>query len=235
MIKKILLITAVLLVSTGCAGTGGGRNPNLASPKGPIAQKETIPGKKPRIPSAQDLKASVLGSKESESDTTRLLEAIEKRIEQPNIVYEDIERGWYYGGVDEKKLGTPNTWAWVEEGKRSRWVSPNAVEETSVVQAEDLCRKTAGTYVISCLETDSEGCEYIPRNTCRCIEESKWQEGQGCIAVDEEEEFVTISQEELNRGWYTGLPNQKKLNTPKNWVWVDAGKNSRWQTPNPLN
>lgn len=42
-----------------------------------------------------------------------------------------------------------------------------------------------------------------------------------------------ISPEDLNTGWYFGFEYQKKLDTPLDWVWIDAGKSSRWSKPAP--
>ncbi|MFH0820244.1 MAG: hypothetical protein V1908_00565 [Candidatus Peregrinibacteria bacterium] len=223
----ILLAAALLMV--GCTPSiSQGEEGDPISVGKPIAQVQ-----KPRIPQSGNFKASVLGST-APDETQKLLDAIEKKIAQPNIMYEDIERGWYYGSLQEKKVGTPSTWTWVENGKSSRWMSPNAMEEETLVKADELCKKTAGTYVISCIENEAPDCEYIPTSTCRCVEGSEWDDKQGCILTDEKKGFVVISDDELKRGWYLGLPNQKKLNTPFNWVWVEAGENSRWQNPNPL-
>lgn len=40
-----------------------------------------------------------------------------------------------------------------------------------------------------------------------------------------------ITDSELDAGWYYGFEYQKKLNTPGDWVWVDAGKTSQWRKP----
>jgi hypothetical protein len=39
---------------------------------------------------------------------------------------------------------------------------------------------------------------------------------------------LPISVEELNKGWYWGDINQKKTNTPSDWVFSDAGRSSCW-------
>lgn len=49
-----------------------------------------------------------------------------------------------------------------------------------------------------------------------------------CVAP---EILAPITQEELEQGWYLGFSDQRKPETPKNWVWVGAGKNSKWQSP----
>ncbi len=98
---------------------------------------------------------------------------------------------------------------------------------------EELCGVTGGTYVSSCIEEDVEGCEYIAENECRCAEQSKWMNEQGCVVVDAEGEFIEISDEELKQGWYLGMDYEKKLNTPLNWVWVTGYGEARWQNPSP--
>ncbi len=150
----------------------------------PIPQEETSQARKPRIQDAADLKASVLDpGTRKEEETKALLQEIEKRVAQPTITYDDIKRGWYTGGVGEKKIGTPATWVWVSEGSKSRWVSPNALEKNVTVAAQELCKSTAGTYVVSCVQSEAKDCEYIPANTCRCSEGSVWKEEQGCIKI----------------------------------------------------
>lgn len=231
----ILLITVPFLV--GCGGTS--INENIADlSKADISNTEpVIQEGKPRIPSAAANESTSETTEDEAKEIDDLLKQIEEKINQPNILYEDIKRGWYYGGLDEKKYGTPETWVWIKEGNNSRWVSPNAVEETHIVKDETLCKKTAGTYVVSCVETEIESCEHIPANECRCVMGSKWHDTQGCVLTryseeTESDEYIEISRDELSQGQYTGLPNQKKLNTPLNWVWIDNGKNSRWQNPN---
>jgi len=40
-----------------------------------------------------------------------------------------------------------------------------------------------------------------------------------------------INAHDLEAGFYHGLEYQKKLNTPRDWVWVEAGRSSRWHKP----
>lgn len=40
-----------------------------------------------------------------------------------------------------------------------------------------------------------------------------------------------ISEQELAEGHYYGFEYQKKLNTPRDWVWVEAGRSSSWRRP----
>jgi len=46
------------------------------------------------------------------------------QISQPDILKEDILRGWYLGNENEKRYGTPDSWIFVEDGKQSKWMSP---------------------------------------------------------------------------------------------------------------
>lgn len=43
-----------------------------------------------------------------------------------------------------------------------------------------------------------------------------------------------ISQAELDAGWYWGFEYQKKLNTPRDWSWTEAGRSSKWHKPASL-
>jgi hypothetical protein len=40
-----------------------------------------------------------------------------------------------------------------------------------------------------------------------------------------------ITDQELEAGSYPGSEYQKKLNTPRDWVWVEAGRSSQWRRP----
>jgi hypothetical protein len=40
-----------------------------------------------------------------------------------------------------------------------------------------------------------------------------------------------ISAHDLEAGFYDGLEYQKKLDTPRDWAWLEAGKSSRWHKP----
>lgn len=223
--KKIIFPIIALLFLTACNST-------------PTAQtKPKIPSAKPTIPKLKTVADNLVNSADTAHaegpDMERLVERINKSLTKPAVTSDDIERGWYYGDEDEKKFGTPSAWIWMDERARSRWTSPNAVEISEDIENDGLCRKTAGVYVISCIEREVKHCEYVPESTCRCSFDSKWVLGQGCIKIDENEELVSIAPDELAAGWYLGLPNEKKLDTPLNWVWVEKGRDSRWQNPSP--
>lgn len=223
--KKIILIIVSLLFLTACNSSRIAR----------FEDRPKIPKPKPSIPKM--VQANLLDSTDTARaegpDMERLVERINKTLTKPSVTSDDIERGWYYGDEDEKKFGTPTAWIWVDERSRSRWTSPNAVEISEDIENDELCRKTAGVYVISCIEREVEHCEYVPESTCRCSSDSKWVLEQGCIKTDDNEDLVSIAPDELMAGWYLGLPNEKKLDTPLNWIWVEKGKDSRWQNPSP--
>lgn len=40
-----------------------------------------------------------------------------------------------------------------------------------------------------------------------------------------------ITAEELAAGWYYGFEYQKKLDTPHDWIWTEAGRSSKWSKP----
>ncbi|MBU0727729.1 hypothetical protein KKA95_03520 [Patescibacteria group bacterium] len=224
--KRFLLITASVLLLAGC----GSNNDSLTQ----------IENKKPRIPQ-YEFKASILDhdySKYDIEDMEKLLEEIDKDLTRPNITEEDIRRGWYLGDYGDRKYGTPDSWIWEDADNESRWVSPNALEEVDYFEVKQLCSSTAGTYVISCIDTEIVECEYVPETECKCVDGTKWVNKQGCILLgeeSEEESFISISQDELKRGWYQGLPSEKKLNTPSSWIWIEGGQDSRWQNPGTNN
>lgn len=45
------------------------------------------------------------------------------------------------------------------------------------------------------------------------------------------ESSYTVTQTELDRGWYWGSEDQKKPNTPASWVFTQAGRSSCWHAP----
>jgi hypothetical protein len=230
--KRFFLLIATIIILTSCSSDNGN---NLAS----ISKKPKIP----KLPTATqtNLEANLLGStklntdtKNDDTDMDGLIKRINQNLEQKNITIEDIDRGWYYGSEDEKKWGTPSAWIWVNEGENSRWISPTALEKTSDIEADTLCRNTGGYYVISCAERDLAHCEHIPKNICRCLDGTIWSDAQGCILVNSDNKFIEITPEELKQGWYSGLNSQKKLNTPSTWIWNENGKDSKWQNPGSL-
>jgi len=213
--KRFIALIIVLLTLSACGGE-------------PVSLKDTS-SKKPRIPSGKSLQASALSSTDDDVNMDRLINTINENIKQPVIIAEEIERGWYYGKKDEKKVGTPSSWGWVDEGFKSRWVSPSAMEDEDYLLVNDLCQSTGGVYAVSCVERETPDCEFISKSYCRCPDFSKWADDQGCIAVDEEGEWISVTSSELMRGWYEGAPHEKKLNTPLSWVWSGG----RWQNQRP--
>lgn len=126
--------------------------------------------KKPRIPSADELKASVLDFQKkpavNEHEVDRILAEIAKKETNEPITYDDIRRGWYSASKDQKKEGTPKAWQWIQVEQEGRWVSPEAAELLRLEKEKKECSNKGGVYRISCLESESEGCEYIPESRC---------------------------------------------------------------------
>ncbi len=158
-----------------------------------------------------------------------ILADISAQMHQPNVLKTDILRGWYLGAKSDRKYGTPDTWVFVDEGGNSKWMSPNALEEGDLIDGRQLCKETAGSYFASCLQTSDSDCEYVGESYCQCLLGSKWKDGQGCILVTQRGGYVAINNAELGKGWYFGLPSEKKLNTPSDWSWVEKGRESVWQ------
>jgi hypothetical protein len=240
--KRLFFILISIALLTACAGN------KYESFKGDMlnGQEQNETRKKPRIPARESMpqlkiaQADLLeasdnpeASNSKEIDVAELVETVNETLGQPTINAEDIERGWYFGSKGDKKTGTPDSWLFVDDGINSRWSSPGAISEIDELFKEELCYITGGSYTPSCIEEEAINCEYISKSECRCAYESKWVDEQGCIAVDDEDEFIKITDEELKQGWYSGQINQKKLNTPLNWIWVAGGNGSRWQNPSP--
>ncbi|MBN2095866.1 hypothetical protein JW752_00505 [Candidatus Peregrinibacteria bacterium] len=222
--KRFIVLIIVLLFLSACGAE-------------PISM-ENGRQKKPRIPSGKSLQANVLSTTHyTEKDTLdmdRLVDTINQNIKKPVITGEEIERGWYYGKKEEKKIGTPSSWIWTDEGFKSRWISPNVAEDEDYLLLDDLCQSTGGVYAVSCVEHETPDCEFIPQSYCRCPGSSKWADDQGCIRTDEAGEWVLVTSDELKRGWYEGLSNEKKLNTPLSWIWAAVEGGGRWQNQRPM-
>lgn len=45
------------------------------------------------------------------------------------------------------------------------------------------------------------------------------------------DDLTSFSSKDLTQGWYWGFENQKKINTPTDWVFTEAGKSSCWHSP----
>jgi len=216
-VKKGILIISSILFLTACSSSDNTKTKTQS----------------PKIPTGKTLQANVLGALDVKTDNNvdvkKLVDQINQNIERENIAAQDIERGWYYATTkDDKKWGTPNSWIWKESGERSRFMSPHAEESDKETKIDAICKQTAGIYVRSCANSDSESCEYIPTNECRCTVGSKWLDGQGCILA-KGNRFIKISKEESSQGWYYGLNSEKKLDTPSNWVWKEDGRKSMWR------
>ena len=218
--KYLILILFPVFILTSCSGDKVDEFENIAFPDG----EETV----------QAEAAGALGFSDYAADYEQLdaIRAdITAQLYQPNILKSDILRGWYLGGKGDKKYGTPDTWIFVEDGENSKWMSPSMLEEEVLSDDRLLCTETAGDYRTSCLQTSSEACEYVGESYCECGEGTRWKDGQGCILTTGRGSYAAVNSEELAKGWYFGLPNQKKLNTPADWVWTELGRKSVWQKP----
>jgi hypothetical protein len=216
--KYLSLIIFSIIVLASCSGDQPAEFENIAEPDVKKAVQADVMG--------------ATGSSELEVDYEKvddILADISAQMHQPNILKSDILRGWYLGAKSDKKYGTPDTWLFVEDGENSKWISPNILEEEELIDNRQLCKETAGRYIASCLQTSDQDCEYVDESHCQCLSETKWKDDQGCILVTEQGIYVSINSSELQKGWYYALPNQKKLNTPSDWIWVENGRESVWQ------
>ena len=50
----------------------------------------------------------------------------------------------------------------------------------------------------------------------------------------DEEDPLLFNNRDLRQGWYWGQKDQKKANTPADWIYTDAGRSSCWHEPNTL-
>lgn len=215
------LIIVSIIVLTSCGGEQPAEFENIAQEDAQMAVQADVTG--------------AVGNSDLEVDYEKvddILADISAQMHQPNVLKSDILRGWYLGSRSDKKYGTPDTWIFVEDSENSKWISPNVLEEEDLIDSRQLCKETAGTYVASCLQTSDSDCEYVEASYCQCLSGTKWKDEQGCILVTERGSYVSINNEELEKGWYYGLPNEKKLNTPSDWIWVEKGRESVWQKPN---
>lgn len=221
--KYLSLLFFSIVILSACGGVKNTKHPTYS-----LSNSSSI------------LKASIVDSpqnSELEGDyknMNQIFTDLKKKMDQPNILKEDIVRGWYLGKKEERKFGTPDTWVFKEDGLNSKWMSSDALGEGDLIDNQELCSQTAGNYVLSCLESSDTDCQYIKESHCECASGSSWKEEQGCILTTEKGSLVSINNAELEQGWYLGLPNEKKLNTPADWHWVERGKESVWQASGDL-
>ena len=230
--KKLLLIMFIGIVLASCQ-TNPSNNESVINEneKDGFTSQQTDDVTPPSSLNS-DRGISTFGTSKEVDITDSLLDQINTTIKQPNITEDDIRRGWYYAPLlQDKKYGTPDTWQWIEDGEHPQWISPNMIGEIAHLKNKELCQQKRGVYILSCIESESLDCEYIPESECRCQKDARMHNEQGCILVDEEGQFVEIGISEFSQGWYNELQGQKKLNTPKNWIW----QKERWQNPDLKN
>jgi len=227
---KIIVIGLFCITMLSACGNKDPEMGNIADIPAPTESvtsngNPSIPSQKPKIPNANDLKASIL----DHDKTYKWIEDLDEDITRPNISEDEIRQGFYYGMRIEKKYGTPDSWSWVDDKVNSRWVSPYKKDRIHHDESKVLCEKTSGTYIFSCIDSEDPECSYIPESTCQCGGNSSWTKKGGCILIDDLGYFIHIEDDELRQGWYLGGASDKKEGTPDHWVWYDLGEKSRWQ------
>lgn len=159
----------------------------------------------------------------------RLLASVNAAVSKPLISAADIERGWYQAAHNEKKLGTPPNWRFTQSPNGPLWANPEAIAFFERREKEALCRSTGGSFLLSCLETETAACKPIEKSACECPEYTAWQDGSGCLQTSEAGDLVSIDPADLSRGWYEGLMTEKKQGTPSHWIWNPLSDPPRWQ------
>lgn len=79
----------------------------------------------------------------------------------------------------------------------------------------------------SCME-DSDCTSFIAYKACQTLTTPICRNNQ-CVFPDDT--TITITDVDLERGWYWGAADQKKPGTPPDWVHRDAGRSSCWHKP----
>ena len=68
----------------------------------------------------------------------------------PAITQEELDAGWYYGFIEQKKPRTPDTWIHILEGTRSaRWVDPTTLAEKSGIITAQQFSEDVETYIFN--------------------------------------------------------------------------------------
>lgn len=218
--KSFFYFIAVILMLSGCATETSEPISEKKGPQIPIMAQAALTDKE-ALP-AVDLT-------ENPQAMDRLIDRIDQNLTQQNITQAEIRQGYYYAEEKARKWGTPPSWTLFEHDGKWYWMSSDQQRAFQRSDAAEICSQTGGTYLLSCIETESDDCEYVPENTCECAEGSGWLEEQGCLALDAKGEWQEISAEELEQGWYKGGISEKKFNTPFNWIWTEDGEEGKWK------
>ncbi len=163
------------------------------------------------------------------------LNDITSELNEMPILESDILRRWYYSSEEAKKYGTPERWIFMEAGAESVWISPDALDAFEYADTISLCDSTGGTFVYSCKDSAQVSCQHIDQSACQCTQGSVWKEYQGCIDQNDRGSFVVVTATDLDSQFYYALKNNKKLNTPEEWIWSENAENSEksaWHDPN---
>lgn len=183
--------------------------------------------KKPRIPTAKRFSVDSAAD-ELAIDLNQLMRQINVDLPLQNITEAELRAGWYLAEAHLKKVGTPVSWNLIDYEGGAYWASESKIKSIEQEKEVLLCTDTGGEYIFSCLDSESESCELLLENTCKCSPGSQWFDLQGCILVDSEDESISITEKEIELGGYLGKRSEKKLNTPVSWVWFDQGEDSKW-------
>lgn len=74
----------------------------------------------------------------------------------------------------------------------------------------------------------------LPENQCPggfyCKLDGSYPDAGG-VCTKLTEQIPAISDLDLSMGWYYGTKDQKKPNTPQNWIYTEAGRSSCWHKP----
>lgn len=144
---------------------------------------------------------------------------LKQAISQPNITEQEIRQGWYTASKEGRKYGTPASWVFISDNLESRWTNPESLLANKAETEDDLCKQTGGYF------------DGTSNSGCICSDSTAWQDNQGCILKSSRGSLIAISQKEIEEGYYHGNMDEKKLNTPSTWKWVEGGENSNWHKP----
>lgn len=65
----------------------------------------------------------------------------------PAILQDELQRGWYWGFVDQKKPGTPDAWVFSDSGRNSCWHVPKTPCTNELPDVSSLCKENGGAWI----------------------------------------------------------------------------------------
>lgn len=124
---------------------------------------------------------------------------------------------------------------------------PDVCTEECVAPPPFICGSDGNSYCSVCQACSNKDVVWYEEKESACekgrycggITERACPEGYTCkydgdsldaggVCVELTEKIAPISDLELSRGWYYSTKDQKKTNTPRSWIFTDAGKSSCW-------